>query len=519
MKWLSTLLPGLLTAAILLFSPAAHAGPQPARRLALVVGNVDYVNHPRLANVASDVIAVRDQLKAMQFDVVVTPPQRSTAEEFTTLDLVPFAAQIRPGDIVVFYYSGHGFSYGPDNFMVPIGVPAQVDEADVQFVFPAESSIRSFLQARRPAFLLMLMDACRSRPGFVRNGVQTGAEKGYAMPQKPPEDVSITSAVAPNYVASAGPAGEKSIFTEALVANMAVPGRELSVLQGKISYQMRQASLQEPWVAENRVARLWLLTSPAVDEEARMAWDEARATGSRDKVMEYLAWYAAGPYAADARKWLADNPIATIARPVEVSPINVDLAWKEAFKTNTVASAAAFNGLKVSRIQSIGSYATDPAKLRNDLALDPLALNATALTTKSLANGSIKKGTLIDLFFRRAQMSSPLDPVLSPLRKDVTLGKATIENFLTADPSGSGATVPSAQVATIMATARSGGQQISRVSLATARGPRADTVARSLMATSAAALFIKAGIPADQITTVEGVPEVFDGERVRIFTK
>lgn len=521
MKWTLSAAIYLLAALLLTNLQPASAGPIQPRRLALVIGNVDYVSHPVLSNVEQDVASIWQQLTEMHFEVVVAPPQRASMEDFTALDLEPFAAQIKPGDIVVFYYSGHGFSYGADNYMVPIGVPDQVPQSEVQFTFPAESSIRSFLQARHPAFLLMLMDACRSRPGFVQDGVSSGTEKGYAMPQRPPEDVSITSAVAPGFAASAGAAGMNSVFTEALVANIAVPGRELSVLQGKIAYQMRLAGSQDPWVAENRVTRLWLQSSPEVEEEARITWEQARASGQREKVAEYLAWYATGPYAADARKWLTDNQSATIAKRVAVAPVNVEMAWLEASANNTDATAIAYDGLQVSRLQSLGTSVADLSQLRRELAADPLSRNESALATKSLANGSIKKGTLIDLSADtdRPSPSPYYSALLAPVKRLVRLGMPKVEKFLAPDPQGSGATVEPEEVASILSAARVGGQEISWVSLSTAQGLRSKTVPSGLMAIQAAAIIAKSGVPAGQITTVEGVPETFDGVRVRIFTR
>jgi hypothetical protein len=258
-----------------------------------------------------------------------------------------------------------------------------------------------------------------------------------------------------------------------------------------------------------------------VDEEARAAWEDARASGSRAKVAEYLAWYATGPYAFDARKWLDDNPEATVSAPVTVAPVNADLAWQTAIVNSAIATATTYDGLRVSRVQSLDTRAVSTAQLRRDLAADPFAMNTRALATKSLANGAITKGMLLDLSRRSgdATSASYYGALLSGAQKSIQLGRPKTEGYLAPDPEGSGATVRREQVDSLLVEARSGGSRITWVSLATARGERSATVASGLMATRAASLIVKAGVPAGQVTTVEGVPESFEGVRVRVFTQ
>lgn len=504
-----------LLALVALVPGTLLAGPVVPRRLALVVGNVNYTNHTALPNVTNDVKAVSDELRKIGFDMVETPPERGSYEEFLNLDLAPFAGKIQHGDIVVFYYSGHGFSYGGENFIVPTQVPAQVSQADVQFVFPAETTIRSLLRTRKPGFLLMILDSCRTRPGFVKDGQAAGAEKAsYEFRAAPPENTTIASATAPGYAASAGAEGGKSVFSEALAANIGEPGQELSTLQGKISYRMGQVGNQKPWFSESRVARLWLRLSPEVEDEARRNWEQAKATGLRSKVEEYLAWYAVGPYAADAQKWLDDNPTPALGRTGDVTPLSVDLAWNDARQANAVAAVAAFDGLRLTRSQSLRMATMASGDLSEALRINPLAMSDRVLVTRPLGNGAIKRGSVIDL--PEFAATPDLAALLTASR---TLGRPKLETFVVADPAGSGATVAGGDVVNIVRQAREGGEQIAWVSLATARGDRTQNVARGLMATDVAANLAKAGIPADRITTVEQLPEAFDGVRVRIFTK
>lgn len=493
---------------------SSGANPSSPRRLALVIGNVDYINHSRLPNVANDVAAVSARLTELGFDVTA-PPQRSSSEEFTQLDLLPFAAKLQPGDVVVFYYSGHGFSLGSDNFIVPTGVDATVDQADVQFLFPAESSVRSFLQTRKPAFLLVIMDACRSRPGFVRSGDGQGIDKGEFFPVRPLENITIASATGPGFVASAGAEGARSVFTEALVTHMAEPGQELSGLQRQIYYSMSQAGPQLPFFSESRVTQLWLKMSPQVEAQIKGAWDRARATGLRKKVEEFLAFYATSPYAAEARQWLADNSSAEIGRgSVNVSPLAVEFAWRDAAAADTSAKVASFSGMRLASVQLVSESTTDLATAEALLDENPFAFSTHALAVKNIGQNVVKKGVMFNPRFLFDQNRLPGSVVTI---RD--LGDAKIEAILQADPAGSGATVVPGAVEEVVARARANGEKLTWVSLATARGTRSVTIPAGIMATQIESELVHAGVPRDQITSVQEVPEEFTGVRIRVFSK
>jgi hypothetical protein len=99
-------------AASLLVSASAHA----EKRVALVIGNNDYKNVPKLQRAVNDARAMGDTLKQLGFVVMVAENQ--TRQAFSE-SLLAFDKAVGPGDTAFFFYAGHGFEIAGQNFLLP----------------------------------------------------------------------------------------------------------------------------------------------------------------------------------------------------------------------------------------------------------------------------------------------------------------------------------------------------------------------------------------------------------------
>jgi uncharacterized caspase-like protein len=135
--------------AVLLAFPiiAAATGPSLAeQRLALVIGNDHYQNVPQLQKAVNDARTIGQTLKGLGFTVTVGEDltQRRMSEQ-----LVTFATSVKPGDIVVFFFSGHGFEMKGENLLLPVDVPPAMegqDELVRDASFPAQRIIDQMQQ-------------------------------------------------------------------------------------------------------------------------------------------------------------------------------------------------------------------------------------------------------------------------------------------------------------------------------------------------------------------------------------
>ena len=108
--WLSRLLTATCTAAALL---ALVAPAQAENRVALVVGNNDYKNVPKLQKAVNDARTMGDTLKQLGFTVMVAENQNRQAFSET---LLAFDRAVGPGDTAFFFYAGHGFEIAGQKF-------------------------------------------------------------------------------------------------------------------------------------------------------------------------------------------------------------------------------------------------------------------------------------------------------------------------------------------------------------------------------------------------------------------
>src|SRR5262245_45592614 len=98
---------GILAALGLAVSLSGLALPAHAqKRVALVVGNNDYRNVPKLLKAVNDARTMGDTLKQLGFSVMVAENQ--SRQQFSET-LLAFDRAIEPGDTAFFFYAGHGF--------------------------------------------------------------------------------------------------------------------------------------------------------------------------------------------------------------------------------------------------------------------------------------------------------------------------------------------------------------------------------------------------------------------------
>ena len=92
------------------------APAEAAKRVALVIGNNDYKNVPKLQKAVNDARTMGETLKQLGFSVMVAENQSRQAFSET---LLAFDKAVEPGDTAFFFYAGHGFEIAGQNFLLP----------------------------------------------------------------------------------------------------------------------------------------------------------------------------------------------------------------------------------------------------------------------------------------------------------------------------------------------------------------------------------------------------------------
>jgi Caspase domain len=228
MKWLSfkAALAGSLAASFLAFAAPAHA----EKRVALVIGNNDYRNVPKLQKAVNDARTMGDTLRQLGFNVMVAENQNRQAFSET---LLAFDRAVEAGDTAFFFYAGHGFEIAGQNFLLPTDVPAATEgqEELVRDASVLADRIIERLQNRKVRTAILVFDACRNNP-FERAGTRAIAGGGGLAPMTQlPEGVFSVFSAGPRQTAldrlSNDDANPNSVFTRTFAKELLQPGENL----------------------------------------------------------------------------------------------------------------------------------------------------------------------------------------------------------------------------------------------------------------------------------------------------
>ncbi|WP_298017851.1 caspase family protein [uncultured Parasphingopyxis sp.] len=149
--------------------PGIGGDPVDGRRVALIIGNSDYPdgsNWSDLPNAANDAAYIARLLEdpargEARFETVTV--QNGTQEDLLAA-LERFGGLAEEAAVAVVYYSGHGFQFADQNYIVPIDAPQSVSQNDLAMHFVSMAEITGAASA--DGFNVYFLDACRS-PGPV----------------------------------------------------------------------------------------------------------------------------------------------------------------------------------------------------------------------------------------------------------------------------------------------------------------------------------------------------------------
>ncbi len=258
----------------------AWADPQ---RLALVVGNATYTTFPKLVNSVNDGRDMAAALRGLHFDVVeatdVTLPGFNQA-------LARLIAKVRPDDVVVIFYAGHGMmgltsetSNDFDNYLVPVDAtlttPQKVSTGSL-----ALHTILDALERARAGPRLVILDACRDNP-LAPDWADYASERppttGLMQPSSAAlKDVYIAFATSPGKRAGDNQDGKNGAFTEEVLRRIATPGITVNALFEAVASAVEQKTAtrppaQTPWFAAGGGSAANLVLNPVAGAPAPTA--------------------------------------------------------------------------------------------------------------------------------------------------------------------------------------------------------------------------------------------------------
>ncbi len=292
-------------------------GADAVGRVALVIGNAAYKSSP-LANPVNDATDMAKSLRALGFDVVL---RTNITSKQIGRTLRAFRTKIKPGDVALVFYAGHGLQINGENYLPAVDADI-VGEDDVPNQSLSTRQILDVLADSKSSMNLVFLDACRDNP-YARSF--RSATRGLTR-ENAPSGTLMSFATRPGSVAADG-TGRNGLYTSVLLKAMEEKNQPIEQVLKQVVRGVTAASngAQEPWMEGSvtgdfcfgscRTATIGT-SAPAPSPTLRadeLLWQSVQNSNDFEELSFYLKQYPNGIFAE-----LAKLRITKIAEPNEV---------------------------------------------------------------------------------------------------------------------------------------------------------------------------------------------------------
>lgn len=304
--------------ALLLATEPAEA----AKRVALVIGNNDYENVPKLLKAVNDAAAISKELAKLGFEVVTA---QDVGRRAMSRALVELEGKIGPGDTALVYFAGHGFAVDGTNYLLPVDVPpaGPGEEGLVKDASFAATGLSDRLQEKGAGTVILILDACRDNPFALKGKRAIGMTRGLTR-MDPAEGMFVLFSAGQGQSAldrlSETDANPNSVFTRTLLTEMETPGQSMVQIAKKTQAKVRELAakvdhVQVPAYYDQIVGDLYLTPEGAVSAKGSVnALQEGNGESVLPKQGEKVAALPSAP-----------APLASFTRSNSGWMVNVSL--------------------------------------------------------------------------------------------------------------------------------------------------------------------------------------------------
>ncbi|TJV41252.1 MAG: hypothetical protein E5Y02_18950 [Mesorhizobium sp.] len=334
MKTIIVFLSGIILAFLAAFG--AEAAAPDAKRVALVIGNSNYVHAVTLPNPANDARLIASTLRNAGFEVIEGVDQDNAGMHSL---ISRFTEQAYDADLAVIFYAGHGMQVDGKNYLIPV----DADLTSPAYLKTRTIQIDDFMAALPPdpAIGVIILDACRDNPlartlaASLPKSRSTSLGTGLAPVEARSDGVGtggllIAYATDPGAIAFDGD-GADSPYSTALAKHLTEPGVEIQNALTRVRGEVTETTQgrQRPWHNASLGREVFLgkpvaaatVTNPAAEtsnasapsapapvasvspswEVEQRLWDEASKHNSGPFYQAYLDQFPNGRFATVAR--------------------------------------------------------------------------------------------------------------------------------------------------------------------------------------------------------------------------
>ncbi len=322
---LNTLRKSFLLTAIALLA-LLPLGAQAARH-ALLIGNDNYEDVPTLRNARADADAMAMALQKAGYTVTVMKDR--DLKEMKD-DVRNFRSQIKGGDEVIFFYSGHGVQIEAMNYLLPVDVRAE-SEDQVRDDALALSRVLEDIREQKPALTMAVIDACRDNP-FKGTGRAIGG-RGLTGVGGANGQMVIYSAGEGQQALdrlSDGDPVKNGLFTRVFIKEMTQPGVPIDQVARKVRAEVNRMAHtvnheQVPAIYDQVIGQFYFYAQndAGVDDVEILFWQSVKDSNDATELQAYLDKYPDGQFSALAQARISrigQSAAAAAATPPPIQP-------------------------------------------------------------------------------------------------------------------------------------------------------------------------------------------------------
>ena len=222
------------------------------RRLALVIGMKDYQFVKPLKNTLNDANDMEVSLGLLGFKVtkIIEKDRGQTQAEINK-----FIANLRPTDVVIVYFSGHGIGYLGNNYLLPIDARVEcLEQIDAYGI--SLNKLIADLSTKKVRNSFLILDACRSLGNLYTcrdDQRDPFNQRGLTYPTTNPTGNVIVYATQAGRTADDNQTGRNGLFTQELLKHLTLPDFTLADIldrtaESVLTLSQKMGKTQEPTV-------------------------------------------------------------------------------------------------------------------------------------------------------------------------------------------------------------------------------------------------------------------------------
>lgn len=244
-------------------------------RIALVIGNSNYMNVSKLNNPKNDADDIESILRRLNFDVIKVLDV-SLIEIQKAIN--NFLQELDEYAVGLFFYAGHGMQIDGKNYIVPVDLNISDKSKTIVSCYSLNTVLEGAASYKGKT-LICILDACRSNPFAVGRGISTG----FAPFENPPKGTLIAYSTSADCDAFDGQCSN-GLYTQVLKDAMLIPNLKIEEMFKAVRNKVSEISITQ--YGEEQLS--WEYSSLVGDFYFSVELQPVNESVSDDEIYEFI---------------------------------------------------------------------------------------------------------------------------------------------------------------------------------------------------------------------------------------